>query len=202
MKNHPLRSLATMESESAPRRERVKAAHELALWARVDRPGIHDVRGIFDKVVAFWRELCDSGEEASTQFLHDRVRVASACTTLSRALPEGQGFFRNIPRSQNAEGPHPVKNGALIRGAFAYTYGSIYEFHLEHPIEGFGVRKELISIVEADGKRTPLFDWLKSHKMVVWCSRCGLDITFEVSRDCPARAMRRRAGFRGPQPVD
>jgi len=160
------------------------------------------VRGVYEKVTAFWQDLCGSAEGPSFHLFRDRVRAASACTTVSLALPQGQRFYRNIPKSGHAEGPDPRKQGSLIHGPFAYTYGSIYEFHLEYPIEGFGVRKELISIVEADGKRTPLFDWLKSHKMVIWCSRCGLDITFEISRDCPARAMRRRAGFRGPHPMD
>jgi len=199
MTNHPLRNLATIENVCAPRRERVRAAQELARWARTGRPAVDDVRGVFEKVTAFWRELCDSKEEVSLPLLHDRARVASACTTVSMALPGGQRFFRNIPRNQDAEGPHPVKKESLIRGAFNYTYGSIYEFHLEYPIEGFGVRKDLISIVETTGERTPLFDWLRSQGAVIWCSRCGLDITYEISRDCPARAMRGKAGSGEPQ---
>jgi hypothetical protein len=201
MTNHPLRNLAIIEDAGALRRERVRAARELARWARSDRTSPDDRRGVLEKASALWRELCDSQEPPSLPLFHDRTGAASACTVASLALPEGQRFFRNIPRHGNAEGPDPVKEGSLIRGAFNYTYGSIYEFHLEYPIEGFGVRKDLISIVGSTGERTPLFGWLRKQGAVVWCSRCGLDITYEVSRDCPSRAIRGGAGFRGPSPV-
>lgn len=191
MGDHPIRALAILEDEDAARQERVRAARDLASWVRLNPSGISEAGGVFEKATSFWRDLCRLAEEPSTQLLRDRIQAARACTTVSLALPGGQRFFRNIPRSWRAEGPYPRKEGSLIHGTFAYTYGSIYEFHLEYPIEGFGIRKDRISIVEKDGRRIPLFVWLMTHEMVVWCSRCGLDITFEISRDCPSRARLR-----------
>jgi len=139
MTNHPILNLATIENVCAPRRERVRAARELARWARVGPAAADEVPGVFEKVSALWRELCASQEPASLPLFHDRAGVASACTTVSLALPEGQ--------------------------------------------------------------RTPLFEWLRKQHSIIWCSRCGLEITYEISRDCPARAMRGKAGSGGPQPV-
>jgi len=190
MTNHPLQILAIMEDVGALRRERLMAARELARRTRSDRASAGDARSVFEKISALWRELCQSNEAASLPLFHDRTGVSSACMVATLALPGGQKLFKNMPRHENAEGPNPVSGGTLIRGAFKYTYGSIYEFHLEYPIEGFGVRKDLISILEPTGERTVLFDWLRKQDAVVWCSRCGLDITFEISRDCPARAFR------------
>jgi hypothetical protein len=187
MSDQPNRALEILEDEKASRQHRVRAAHTLAVWARVHQSEAPGVEGVFEKLTGFWQELCDPAEGSSRGILFDRIRTASACTTMSLALPQGQVFFRNIPRSWRAEGPDPRKEGTLIHGEFSYTYGSLYEFHLEYPIEGFGIRKDLISVVEKAGVRIPLFVWLKTNQLVVWCSRCGLDITFEISRDCPAR---------------
>lgn len=201
MTNHPIRNLATLGDEGQCRRARVIAAQGLARWAQSGRPDGDDLRNVLEEISAFWLELCTSGERTSPKLLHDRTRAASACTTVSLALKEGRGFFRNTPRHRAAEGPNPLKEGSLIRGAFGYMYGSIYEFHFEYPIGGYGVRKNLISVVDADGKLTPLFDWIRDQQIIVWCSRCGLDISCEISRNCPARRIREGTFSRGPRPV-
>jgi hypothetical protein len=192
VRHHPLRSLATIEDEEAPRKARVRAANDLAIWARSGQPGVEDVQNLHRRVIQLWRDLCAADEEPSWSLLMDRGRAAAACTTLSPALPDGQNFFRNIPRINDAEGPHPRKEGVILRGKFGYMYRSIYDFHREYPIEGFGVRKDLISVVEADGTRVPVLDWLPRKAWVVWCSGCGLDITTEVANNCPARFLMAR----------
>ena len=77
-------------------------------------------------------------------------------------------------------------------------YSSIFEFHHEYPIEGFGTQKDLISVIEEDGTRTPLFDWCRQHEVYSYCGRCGLDITYELSMDCPFMKNRFRPK---PRPV-
>jgi hypothetical protein len=153
---------------------------------------MEDRREIYDRTLRLWRRLCELEEEVTPRLLLDRSLLVRACATLGAALPEGRRLFRNIPPVRDAEGPHPRKSGALVRGKLAYTYGSVYEFHLEYPIAGWGVRKDLISVVEPDGTRRPLLEWLREEDLVVWCGRCGLEITCEVSRRCPARGLRGR----------
>ena len=187
--DNPTRLIEILEDEDASRKERVKAANRVAILARMRSFGGSAHRTLFDRVVLFWRGLCEAEEDPSWPLLMDRTRAASACTLLSLDLSEGQKFFKNIPRVGNAEGPHPRIEGEIIRGAFNYMYRSIYEFHREYPIEGFGVRKDLISVIEEEEIRTPMFDWLREQDVVVWCSGCGLEVTYEVSRNCPARFL-------------
>jgi len=73
----------------------------------------------------------------------------------------------------------------LIAGKIKSGYGaSIYEFHWEYPIEGMGVRKDLISVITDEDERIPLLGWCRQNDLIVFCNRCGLDITYEVSKDC------------------
>jgi hypothetical protein len=190
--DHPLRKIQILEDEGQPRRDRAEAAHGIALWARMRSVEGSDLRNLFTRIVDYWQDLCEAEEEPSWPLLLDRTKVARACTLLGHSLPEGQRVFRNIPRVTDAEGPHPRKEGTIIRGAFNYMYRSIYEFHWEYPIGGFGVRKDLISVIEADDTRTPMFDWLRGKDVVVWCSGCGLEVTYEISKNCPARKLMRR----------
>jgi len=106
MGDHPIRALAIFEDEDAARQERVRAVRDLASWVRLNPSGISEVGGVFEKATSFWRDLCRLAEEPSTQLLRDRIQAARACTTVSLALPGGQRFFRNIPRSWRAEGPY------------------------------------------------------------------------------------------------
>jgi hypothetical protein len=186
---HPIRKIQILEDESAPRRDRAEAAYGIALWARMHAVEGSNLVKLLARIVDYWQTLCRAEEEPSWPLLRDRTKVARAFTLLGHGLPEGQRFFRNIPRVTDAEGPHPSKEGTIIRGSFNYMYRSIYEFHWEYPIEGFGVRKDLISVIEADDTRTPMFDWLQRQDLVVWCSGCGLEVTYEISKNCPARAL-------------
>jgi len=52
--------------------------------------------------------------------------------------------------------------------------------------------------VESTGERTPLFQWLREHDAIIWCTRCGLEITYEIFRNCQARAVGGKAGALGP----
>ena len=73
-----------------------------------------------------------------------------------------------------------------MKGELKTVYGSsLYEFHREYPIEGFGIRKDLISVITEENEKIPIMDWCKQNEIIVYCNRCGLDITFEVSMDCP-----------------
>ena len=34
-------------------------------------------------------------------------------------------------------------------------------------------------------EKIPMMEWCKQNDFVVYCNRCGLDITYTVSNDCP-----------------
>lgn len=96
------------------------------------------------------------------------------------------------PHHSDVEGPRSLTEGGLVRGEFKMCKSSVYDLHWEYPIEGVGFRKDLISVVESDGTRSPLLDWCSDQKVFVFCGRCGQDITFEVSRGCPWISLHRR----------
>jgi hypothetical protein len=143
----------------------------------------------YEALVMFWREL---GQRRADR--HDRTLIpirkelTASCGALARLLPGPRRFFIYYPRLPDVEGPHDQGGGSLLRGALTCTYGtSLYEFHWEYPVRGFGVRKDLISVIADDGTRYPLLAWCESHDIIVVCNRCGLEITYEVSKDCPWR---------------
>jgi hypothetical protein len=95
------------------------------------------------------------------------------------------------PPLPDAEGPNPKDPSKTMRGAIQAGYGSShYEFHYEYPINGIGVRKDLITVIASTGTRIPLFVFCRRHGITVTCRHCGQDITYEVSRCCPARDPR------------
>ena len=50
----------------------------------------------------------------------------------------------------------------VIRGAIKSGYGtSLYDFHREYPIEGFGIRKDLISVFTDENEKIPMMEWCK-----------------------------------------
>jgi hypothetical protein len=119
------------------------------------------------------------------------VFVQGALKILDRALDSSVERYMYYPPLTDVE-VLPEKEGEeLRRGALRSGYGtSMYEFHYEYPVEGGGARKDRILVVLPDGRRQPIFDYCRERRIVVYCNRCGGDITYEVSIDCPARHER------------
>jgi len=142
---------------------------------------------IYQSIVEFWRSLglckIDRDDEGLFEI---RSKLASVCYILSFRLPEGRKFFRYFPIVKRAEGFEDRVRNKMMVGALKTGYGSsLYEFHWEYPIEGIGIRKNLISVITDENERIPMLDWCKQNDITVFCNRCGLDITYEVSKDCP-----------------
>ena len=137
-------------------------------------------------MVEFWRSLgISKTDREDVRLFNLRRRIANVCLIISMHLPEGQKFFRYYPKVHKAEGFDNRKN-KMKEGVFKTGYGSsLYEFHLEYPIEGIGIKKDLISVITTDNKRIPMLEWCKLNDIVVFCNRCGLEITQEVNKDCP-----------------
>lgn len=180
---------ALLEDESASFDIRNEACRLIAEEARSGRIDPIHIPRLYRALVKSWRRLGVRAVDRNDQTLVPvRKKLATSCTELSLRLPGERKFFSCFPRLSGVEGPH---HGRLLRGALKCTYGtSLYEFHWEYPIEGFGVRKNLITAIADDGARVPLLDWCRENDVIVFCSRCGLDITYEVSRDCPWRTER------------
>ena len=95
-------------------------------------------------------------------------------------------YFEDYPRIGNCEGPRDGGD-EVMRGSISCGYGrSMYNFHFEYPIEGVGVRKDKIVVVESDGTRTSMFDYCRKHGITVRCRHCSEDITTQVSMYCIA----------------
>ena len=108
------------------------------------------------------------------------------CQLLSMRMPGGQKLFAYYPKLKLAEGTDERYPERILQGTTKTGYGtSLYEFHREYPIEGIGIRKDNISVITADNQKIPLLEWCKQNEIVVYCNRCGLDITYEVSKNCP-----------------
>jgi hypothetical protein len=143
------------------------------------------------KIAAELEELRRNIEKLKDQ----RAYSGGYISSLARALrvlhlcnPDDRKICEYYPEIRDAEAPDPKKPGEMLRGPIVCGYGtSMYEFHYEYPINGMGVRKDLIKVVNPDGARTPIFDWCRENNVVVLCNRCGNDITYEVSMECPAR---------------
>jgi hypothetical protein len=104
------------------------------------------------------------------------------------------------------EVPNQVEGTArstVIRGRFCTSYGtSLYEFHYEYPIlqsgAAWGCRKDTVSVIEADGSRTPLLDRFARSGQRVLCTRSGMDVATEIELlGCRARDAKARAGIPG-----
>jgi len=190
MKQHPIRQLAIFNDEEASLEDRVEAAHQIAAWGRFSELELSELAILYERLLAFWQSL-GSPRDGDQAFLRQRARAGRACSLVSFRLPEGPKVYKYYPHLGDVEGPNRSQKGKIARGRLSHTYTSIYEFHFENPIEGFGAQKDLISVVEEDGTRTQLFDWCRQHEVFVFCGRCGLDITYEVSRECPWRKFLR-----------
>jgi hypothetical protein len=169
--------------------ERVQSARKIARDVMTRRIEEDHFSHIYQIMVQFWRNISSSDDDRNdTSLFLKRSILATQCMYVSKRLPEGQKFFKYFPRIELAEGPNRFKGNEIIRGRVNYKmFHSLYEFHLEYPIESVGVIKDQISVIANSGAKIPLFDWCEKNDIIVYCNRCGLDITYEVSRDCPRR---------------
>ncbi len=75
-------------------------------------------------------------------------------------------------------------------GRLRPSYGlGLYDLHQEWPIDGFGVRKDRILVIEEGGRR-PILEWLPEQKTRVLCPRCGGFLDRRVEQGCPSRRLR------------
>ena len=178
-----------------PYEEKYSAVEEIAMhvaWRKIEAD---DISQVYQTVVEFWRSLGLNEIDRDDEGLFEiRNKMANVCLGLSRQLPKGQKFFKYYPIVNKAEGFDDRVRNKMIVGAFKTGYGSsLYEFHWEYPIEGIGIKKDLISVIIDENERIPMLEWCKLYDIIVFCNRCGLDITYEVSQDCPF-AKKRYAG--------
>jgi hypothetical protein len=169
--------------------ERIDIAKKTARAVLSNKIDDHDVPFFYQVMVQFWRNLGSHLRDRNNPSLFlKRSKLATQCMLVSTRLPGGQKFFKHFPKIELAEGPNRFKGDELIIGRINYKmFQSIYEFHLEYPIESVGVIKDQISVITSSGSKIPIFDWCEENDIIVYCNRCGLDITYEVSRDCPKR---------------
>jgi len=85
-------------------------------------------------------------------------------------------IFPDFTRIDRVEGPNRFKRNELINEALRTGQGgfSLYEFHWEYPIERFGVRKNLISVITQDKGKVPLFDWCEENNIIVFATVADL----------------------------
>ena len=179
--------LYTISNEDFHFENRYRAALEIVAEANQDHIEIDEVSLFYKAMLDFWRSLGKTKKDRdNSELFFPRKKLAWCCWHLSRKLPGMQRFFRYYPKIEDVAGFESRVKKEIIRGAFKTGYGtSLYEFHWEYPIEGFGVRKDLISVNTENGEKIPLLEWCQENEIVVYCNRCGLDITYEVSKDCP-----------------
>ena len=187
--------LYTISNDDFTFEDRLEAAYEIDMELRKNKIETVDIELFYKAMVEFWRSLGLSKKDREDNGLFAiRKKLAFVCLRLSMQLPNGQKFFRYYPRVHKAEGLDNRMN-KMKTGVFKTGYGtSLYEFHYEYPIEGIGIKKDLITVITSDNKRIPMLEWCQQNDIVVYCSRCGLEITQEVSKDCPfmKRKFRKR----------
>ena len=178
-----------LRSQDMPFEERFSAAKEIGDEALLRRIEAVDIPSFYHLAVSFWQSLCLGKSDCDDRRLFGiRKQLANVCWRLSIQLPEGQKFFKYFPRVKRAEGFEDRVHNKVIQGALKPGYGtSLYEFHWEYPIEGCGIRKDLISVITDANEKIPMMEWCEQNEIIVYCNRCGLDITNEVSKDCPFR---------------
>jgi len=179
--------LCDLKDLKLPFEERYRAAVEInrAVIYRGIAPD--DISLFYNPMVEFWRRLTLITADRDEERLFDtRRKLANICRNLSLKLPGGQKFFKYFPRVKRAEGFDGRFSNKIMTGKITPGYGtSLYEFHMEYPIEGVGIRKDLISVVTGYDQKIPMMEWCRQNDIIVFCNRCGLDITYEVSGDCP-----------------
>ena len=178
-----------IQDKHADLKDRLEAARLITHSVPLREIGTDDVTRIYQIMVQFWKSLGTLlSDRMDPSLFLQRSRLATHCMYVSNRLPDGQKFFRYYPKIELAEGPNRFKGNQIIRGSITYQmFASVYEFHFEYPIEGTGVKKDEIMVITGSGSKISVFDWCKTHDVIVFCNRCGLDITYEVSRNCPCR---------------
>ena len=181
--------LNDLENTKLPFERRFAVAQEIgreALFRKIERS---EIPLLYQPMVDLWKDLgLSSKDRDDKSLIETRTKLATVCYRLSLQLREDQKFFKYFPRVKRAEGFESRILNKLMTGEIKPGYGtSLYEFHLEYPIEGAGVRKDLIFVITDEDEKIPMLDWCKQNDITVFCNRCGLDITYEVSRDCPYR---------------
>lgn len=176
-----------LKSQDMPFEERFSAAQGIGNEVLYRRIEPRDILVYYPVAIDFWRSLgLSKTDRDDAKLFHVRNRLANVCWRLSLQLPGGQKFYKYYPRVKRAEGFEGRVYNKVIQGALKTGYGSsLYEFHLEYPIEGSGIKKDLISVITEENEKLPIMDWCKQNDIIVYCNRCGLDITYEVSDDCP-----------------
>lgn len=169
--------------------ERLEAARIVTHNVSLRNIDADDVNLVYRTVVQFWKSMGTLlSDRMDPSLFLPRARLGTHCMYISNRLLEGPKFFRYHPKVELAEGPSPHKGNQIIRGSISYQmFASIYEFHYEYPIEGFGVKKDEIKVITSSGSKMSVFDWCEANDVIVFCNRCGLEITYEVSRNCPRR---------------
>lgn len=187
MTNNHFKFLYILKNKQIPLEERFDAVMSIAREVAERNINAIDIPRFYQPMIEFWRSFGLSKIDRDNEVLFDiRKKLANLCLRLSLHLPEGQKFFKYFPMVKKAEGFKDCILNTLMVGEIKPRYGtSIYEFHWEYPIEGFGIKKDLISVIIHDNQRIPMLDWCKQNDIIVFCNSCGLDITYEVSRDCP-----------------
>ena len=178
-----------IQDKHADLKDRLEAARLITHSVPLREIGTDDVTRIYQIMVQFWKSLGTLlSDRMDPSLFLQRSRLATHCMYVSNRLPDGQKFFRYYPKIELAEGPNRFKGNQIIRGSITYQmFASVYEFHFEYPIEGTGVKKDEIMVITGSGSKISVFDWCETHDVIVFCNRCGLDITYEVSRNCPRR---------------
>ena len=184
--------LCDLKDLELPFEERYRAALEINRAVLYREIRTEDISLFFDPMVDFWRRLnLISADQDDMNLLNVRRKLANICHNLSVKNPGGQQFFKYFPKVTRAEGFDERILKKTIAGEIRPGYGtSLYEFHREYPIEGIGIRKDLISVITSDDRKIPMFEWCKQNNIIIFCNRCGLDITYEISGKCPYRTKR------------
>ncbi len=100
----------------------------------------------------------------------------------------GSEVVFDMPRGLTVRSTGPDERS----GRIGVTWPGLQELHWEWPINGFGVRKDQIEVLD-EGRWTPVFAWLRQAGVRVVCRRCGGFIDSTVEAECPARPFPRRA---------
>ena len=186
--------LYTISRQDISREEKLHAAGKVLRECVSDRIESEDINLFYMAMLDLWRSLGESEEDRNNNALfHTRKQLAFYSWHLSRKRYGSPRIFRYFPAPEFVEGFESRVKKKIIQGKLKTTYGSsLYEFHWEYPIEGIGVKKDLIYVKNKAGEKSPLFDWCRENEIIVYCNRCGLEITYEVSKDCPFQKFRRK----------